>query len=182
MDLNKLRDQLKSSRPVQVTREGRLRIPDEPREGEPRREPAEPSRLKHHTFAAAPWHVADPKRYRAELDLMTRHTQARATVGGDELVFEEWIETDFGLPFHFRITVPARFPHEPPRVVCLSPEVPRELRFHVYSDGRLCLFTAGEWRSDRTVLDVRNWACEWAFNVVPKQLAAAEWMSPEHRS
>jgi hypothetical protein len=181
MDLNKLRDQLKSSRPVQVTREGRLRLPDE-RDDEPaRREASEPSRVKDHVFAA-PWHLTDPTRYQTELDLMRRYTRAAHAIADGKVTFEEVVDTDFDLPFRFRITIPDQFPLDAPKVVCLSPAVPHEVRYHVYRNGTLCLCQPGQWQPEMHVLDVRNWACEWAFNVIPKVLAGVDWMSAEHRS
>lgn len=183
MDLNQLREQLRSSRPVQVTRTGRLRIPDDDRrEGGGARpgEADEPSRIKDHVFAATAWHLADPARFALESDLMRRYTRASQRIDDGLVVFEEVIDTDFEIPFHFRITCPARFPLQPPKVVCLDPHVPHEVRYHVYSNGTLCLFLPRQWRQDLHVLDVRNWACEWAFNVVPKVLADASWMSREH--
>lgn len=170
MDLNKLREQLQQSKPVRVTRSGRLESED----GRPVRRSEGPSRLKKHTFA---WFG----RLDQERTLMKKHTQARECTFEGNLAFEETIETNFGLPFTFRIVVPSNFPVAAPRVYCLSPEVPHTLEYHTYSDGHLCLYQPGEWSTRTTLVDVRNWTCEWAFNVVPKLHGLKDWMSPEHR-
>lgn len=78
MDLNKLRDELQKSRPVRVTRMGRLYSPD--KKDAERKE--SPTRLKPHTFAQA-WHIDEPERFDEEQALMERFTDA-------ELL---WVET-----------------------------------------------------------------------------------------
>lgn len=206
MDLNELRDQLRKSRPVEVTRTGRLVYPNGPngtggpvdREAggasgplsrdvfdpaspsptQPHRE--SPSRLKEHTFAALGWHETNRPRFEAERSAMARHTRAQMKFLDDKVAFEEHIETNFDLPFHMVLVCPERYPVLPPKVYCLDPVVPPETRYHLYADGALCLFLSHEWTLDRTLLDVRNWACEWAFNVLPRVLLDQSWMSKEH--
>ena len=178
MDLNKLREELRKSRPVRVTRSGRL----EPDENDPIEEPfkkSSPTRLKAHTFAIA-WYENDPARFEYERTLMESHTNARMHFINGEVVYDEHVETDFDIPFHLVLRSEEGFPHAPPKVFCLEPPVPCEVSYHVYADGSLCLFLPDEWDSSHTLLDVRNWACEWAFNVVPRLLAEHPWMSPEH--
>lgn len=169
MDLNRLREQLQQSQPVRVTRTGQL----ETEEGRPfeTKEGTGPSRIKRHTFA---------DRLAEDIRAMDENTGAwHRTVEG-QVVFEEEIETNFGVRFHFRMLVPPQYPQVPPRVFCISPDVPKGMEFHTYADGHLCLFQVAEWTSDFTLLDVRNFYCEWAFNVVPKLHGAPGWMSPEH--
>lgn len=124
--------------------------------------------------------AADDARMAYECGLMQQHTAAAVRIIDAELCFEEEINTNFGIPFSFRMHVPARFPAVSPRVYCLAPVVPKTQSFHTYSDGRLCLYSPGEWCPDFTLLDVRNWYCEWAFNVVPRLHGQPGWMSPEH--
>jgi hypothetical protein len=199
MDLNELREQLRKSRPVEVTRTGRLVYPNgaggptdrdaaaaardpldlsAPPPAQPPRE--SPSRLKEHTFASLGWHETNRPRFEAERAQMARHTQAELKFLEGKVAFEEHIDTNFDLPFHMVMVCPERYPVLPPKVYCLDPVVPAETRYHVYADGALCLFLSHEWTLDRTLLDVRNWACEWAFNVLPRVLVDQPWMSREH--
>ncbi|MCK6574729.1 hypothetical protein L6V77_26960 [Myxococcota bacterium] len=192
MDLNELREQLRKSRPVEVTRTGRLVFPEnapggggpaikaaEVPDAEPTPGRAGPSRLKEHTFAAG-WHEADPARFDAERRAMAAHTRARLRFLEGKVAFEETVDTNFDLPFHMVVVCPERYPTLPPKVFCIDPEVPPETRYHLYADGSLCLFLSHEWTRDLTLLDVRNWACEWAFNVLPRVLLDHPWMSKEH--
>ena len=174
MDLNKLREQLEKSRPVRVTRSGRLRPDDDSRPAQESEPARRPSRLKTHTFAL------DDARWAQERALMSLHTQARQIEFEGQRAFEERTETVFGVDFHFVFVVPDHFPAVAPDVYCLEPVVPRQTKYHVYSNGTLCLFLPGEWHSGLTLLDVRNWTCEWAFNVVPRLMAGDDWISPEH--
>lgn len=171
MDLNKLRDQLKNSQPVRVTRSGHLKVDDE---GGEKPANSSASRLKRHTFADAARLIRD------HLEL-ARHTHARVTTWQGQPAFEERIETNFGVSFRLVLVVPLSFPVQAPKVYCIEPDVPRTMAYHVYRDGSLCLMQPWEWSPGHTLLDVRNWACEWAFNVVPKLAADQPWMSPEHR-
>lgn len=170
MDLNKLREQLEKSRPVKVTRTGRLKID----ENDHRSERPGASRLKRHTFA-------DTGRAAQDHFDLARRTGAAAVTWQGKPALRETITTNFGVPFTFVMVVPDGYPAVPPKVYCTAPEVPKKLAYHVYSDGALCLMQPWEWSPSNTLLDVRNWACEWAFNVVPKLLADQPWMSPEHR-
>lgn len=181
MDLNKLRDQLKNSQPVRVTRSGHLKIDDESGEkggfghgGHGDGEHSTASRLKRHTFA-------DSARLTRDHLELARHTRARVTIWEGQPAIEECIETNFGVSFRLVFVVPVSFPVLAPKVYCIEPVVPKTLAYHVYRDGSLCLLQPWEWSPENTLLDVRNWACEWAFNVVPKLVADEPWMSPEHR-
>lgn len=113
---------------------------------------------------------------------LLRCTRAVRRVGVEGMAaFEEVVRTNFGVHVRFVFLVPPEYPAVAPRVYCVEPDVPRDLSLHVYSNGSLCLYQPGEWRRAFTLLDVRNWACEWAFNVIPRVEVGADWMSPEHR-
>ncbi len=171
MDLNLLREQLRKSEPVRVTRTGQLETEaGRPLEG--RDVAAGPSRIKRHTFANT--------RLESDCRQLDDHTGAWRRLVDGVLTFEEEVETNFGVRFRFRMVVPASFPAVAPRVFCLEPEVPKSMEFHTYADGHLCLFQVWEWQPTFTLLDVRNFYCEWAFNVVPRLHGAEGWISPEH--
>lgn len=172
MDLNKLREQLERSRPVRVTRDGRLEVDDSKSPAQAGERPP-PSRLKRHTFA-------DARLARDAVELLA-HSRARSITVDGRPSFEEWVVTDFGVEFHFVFVVPEHYPYQAPSVYCLQPEVPALISHHVYACGSLCLYQPGEWTPDLTLLDIRNWTCEWAFNVVPKLYGHDVWMSPEHK-
>lgn len=172
MDLNRLRDQLEQSQPVRVTRTGRLETVDG--QERPNADGQGPSQLKRHTFA----NLGTLARDCAELEA---NSQARRRLWDGKLAFEETIETNFGVPFTFRMVVPDGFPAVQPRVYCLSPDVPKTAKFHTFTEGSLCLLEPGAWSSDTTLLEVRNWYCEWAFNVVPMLHGADAFASPAHR-
>lgn len=169
LDLNLLRDQLRKTEPVQVTRSGQL-VTEAGRPLEGRE--AGPSRIKRHTFADT--------RVEADCRLMDEHTEAWRRLVDGVLTFEEKVETNFGVVFHFRMTVPPSFPAAAPRVYCLAPEVPKTMDYHTWNDGHLCLFQPWEWQPTFTLLDVRNFYCEWAFNVVVRLYGGEGWVSPEH--
>lgn len=93
---------------------------------------------------------------------MNDNTNATVRHRGSELIWEEWIRTDFGTDYHVRIEA-YDFPFVMPKVWLLKPKIHWRPRKHVWTDGSLCVMDPQDFNSRATVLQVRNQTAAWCF-------------------
>ena len=119
-----------------------------------------------------------PKRCVEEIYKMNENTNAELEINETELIWNERINTNFGLPYFLRIHSGAFYPYQAPKVYAFDENSEPFSADHQYKDGSLCLFEPKEYHSNISILEIRNMACSWLFSYEGKILTG-EWLGAE---
>jgi hypothetical protein len=127
-------------------------------------------------FPLGHWCCQIPERIINEIEKMERNTNARYYIEGDDLIFVENIITNFGTSYGIAIVVSSGYPYVQPKAYAPGIATTK----HIFSDGSLCLFAPTSYKTNMSLLDIRNQTCAWCF-AYEAHRATGEWPAAEEK-
>lgn len=125
------------------------------------------------------WWVQFPKRALEEIYVMHENTNANLVRDRYRLVWDEWIETNFGSNFLISVVASENHPHVIPDAFVRQPSINPNSKIHTNPDSSLCLMHPSEYNSNISILEIRNLASAWCFCYEVYQ-HTGKWPAAEH--